>query len=386
MPDPKVIYFSPGYFHAREELFLYLAQRFDFKVVDVSHQRKNGTPSPDYLNKVSYAIWNMRSGKLSRMRWHDPLRLFYKMFRVFWKTHYDLVICSTQFPLHSKFALLLRPFFKYKLAYVNEVWFFESPRYRILRWNQQLAAWILKRADFILSEGTNSTRHLTERLGIAHEKILLWPMMCEDIGKRPIVTEEFPWKAIFERYRDRIKFGYVGRFVRAKGLEELLEAFQIVQRETQGIALFLIGGNGDYAEDLKQKADAINDCEVLPWAAPEYLPEIYRSLDVFVLPSHRDGFSTVCCEAAAMGCPLIVSDMVGGAPDLIEEHENGTIVKTRDVNSLSQALKYWGTLSRETIQQKGLTSRRLFKALGNYELHVNAIKAMLKACRKNVKK
>lgn len=87
-----------------------------------------------------------------------------------------------------------------------------------------------------------------------------------------------------------------------------------------------------------------------------------------------------------MGCPLIVSDMVGGAPDLIEEHENGTIVKTRDVNSLSQALKYWGTLSRETIQQKGLTSRRLFKALGNYELHVNAIKAMLKACRKNVKK
>ena len=68
----------------------------------------------------------------------------------------------------------------------------------------------------------------------------------------------------------------------------------------------------------------------------EDMYSLYQKFDVFVLPSYREGLSTVCLEAAANGMPLIVSD-VPGCSDCF--NDNGFLVKPKDISGLANAME-----------------------------------------------
>ncbi len=61
--------------------------------------------------------------------------------------------------------------------------------------------------------------------------------------------------------------------------------------------------------------------------------------DVFVLPSVEETWGIVANEAMNFGLPLVVSDLVGCAPDLVREGENGFVVAHDDVEALTGALE-----------------------------------------------
>ena len=73
-------------------------------------------------------------------------------------------------------------------------------------------------------------------------------------------------------------------------------------------------------------------------ANSEALLDLYRSSDVFALPTRADCYSLVCLEALAAGMP-IVATRVGGIPDVISEAETGYLIDVDDANSLTNRLE-----------------------------------------------
>lgn len=69
------------------------------------------------------------------------------------------------------------------------------------------------------------------------------------------------------------------------------------------------------------------------------LDELYRSADALVITSHYEVWGLVVNEALAYGLPVIATDQVGAAPDLIDDGVNGRIVTAGSVSALADAMR-----------------------------------------------
>jgi glycosyltransferase involved in cell wall biosynthesis len=67
--------------------------------------------------------------------------------------------------------------------------------------------------------------------------------------------------------------------------------------------------------------------------------DLYAAADVFALLSEREPWAVVVNEAAACGLPLVLSDRVGAAHDLLRDGENGCLVAAGDVHAAARALR-----------------------------------------------
>lgn len=134
-------------------------------------------------------------------------------------------------------------------------------------------------------------------------------------------------------------FVFVGRVVRDKGINELVQAFARLHAHEPATRLILVGrfeDNLDPVSDQTKQAiercDAIeavgSQADVRPWLAAS---------DALVFPSYREGFPNVVLEAGAMGLPSIVTD-INGSREIIVHGKNGVIVPPRNAQALLQAM------------------------------------------------
>ncbi len=136
-------------------------------------------------------------------------------------------------------------------------------------------------------------------------------------------------------------FGFVGRIVRDKGVEELVGAFSRLLKDFPDIRLLLVG-KSENANAISEKIlHAIEQTpQIIHVGFRKDLPKFYRAMDCFVFPSYREGFGMVVAEAGACGVPCIVSD-INGCNEIVREGENGTIIPPRDAESLYAAMKHF---------------------------------------------
>jgi len=128
----------------------------------------------------------------------------------------------------------------------------------------------------------------------------------------------------------------VGRLVPEKGMDTLVRA--IAATGEQRLRLVVAGG-GD-AKQLKALADELAVSLRIAGDLPqEELAEEYVRADTFALLSLHETWGVVVNEAAASGLPLILSDRVGAAQDLVREGENGFVVPAADPGAAAAALK-----------------------------------------------
>jgi glycosyltransferase involved in cell wall biosynthesis len=134
--------------------------------------------------------------------------------------------------------------------------------------------------------------------------------------------------------------GFVGRLVAEKGVPELLEAAVLV-RERFPEARFLFVGSLD-----AEKADGVTPdvaharglgAACVFTGVRQDMPELYTAMDVFVLPSHREGFPRAPMEASAMRVPCVVTD-VRGCRQAVSAGRNGLLVPVGDVRALADAI------------------------------------------------
>ena len=134
--------------------------------------------------------------------------------------------------------------------------------------------------------------------------------------------------------------GYVGRLVPDKGIAELAAAWEMLRKEFAEAHLFLCGYFEAVHPILPQIAAKLTgDPRVHvtgKWVSD--MPAVYAAIDVCVLPTYREGLSTVVLECGAMRVP-IVATRVPGCVDAMRNGVTGLIVAPRDVEALAGALR-----------------------------------------------
>jgi len=133
--------------------------------------------------------------------------------------------------------------------------------------------------------------------------------------------------------------GTIANFYPEKGLSYLIKAAKIINKNTMAPeAIFLIIGDGRNRKELEEMIKERNLEKkffligALPQAA-KYL----KAFDVFVLPSIKEGFPYVLLEAMAAGLP-IVSSLVGGTPEIIENGQNGFLILSKNPKILAERI------------------------------------------------
>ena len=136
-------------------------------------------------------------------------------------------------------------------------------------------------------------------------------------------------------------FLYVGRLARDKGVFDLVEAFASLAKEHQDWDLWMVGPDEEALQvGLERRATELGGR--VRFFPPTTQPERYMAAaDVFVLPSHREGFGSVIIEAAACGVPA-VAYRIDGVIDAVVENRTGCLVDKGDISGLALAMQELG--------------------------------------------
>jgi len=219
-----------------------------------------------------------------------------------------------------------------------------------LEWELSYEAWrVIVCSEFMRSE-------VMYALNTPYDKI--------DVIPNGIRAEKFQFEfPEAERQAFRARFAaphqplifFVGRMVREKGVQVLLQAMPIVRAEIPDAKLVVVGGGYRahleefvrfcHLEDTVQFTGFIPDSDLL---------RLYRVADVAVYPSLYEPFGIVALEAMAAGAPVVVSD-AGGLKEVVRHEETGILTYAGNAESLA-----WGIL--RTLQDPTAAQRRAHNA------------------------
>ena len=139
--------------------------------------------------------------------------------------------------------------------------------------------------------------------------------------------------------REALVIGFVGRLVKDKGIAELIEAWRIVAARFPNVHLLLVGPFESHDPLPAEQADYLRSGPRVHLAGVQWnTPPFYRAMDVFCLPSHREGFGVVLLEAAAMELPSVAA-RIPGCVDSVDDGRTGTLVPARDAEALATAIQ-----------------------------------------------
>ena len=148
--------------------------------------------------------------------------------------------------------------------------------------------------------------------------------------------------------KDKFVFGFLGRIVDRKGINELFEVFCEMYQTNKNIILFLVG-----PFEISQIKDKLliekidNHPGIINYGRikQEEVPGFILAMNVFVLPAWWEGFGNVLVQAAAMGIPVI-STTGTGTIDAVSDGFNGILIPVKDKKKLKEAMI---KLNQETI-------------------------------------
>jgi glycosyltransferase involved in cell wall biosynthesis len=140
---------------------------------------------------------------------------------------------------------------------------------------------------------------------------------------------------------------------------DLLQAFADARLKN---ALLVFAGEGPLRGSLESKAAELQVADrvrFLGFVNQTELPAIYTASDVMALPSVYDAFGVVVNEAMLCGCPVIASDRVGAARDLIVHGRTGFVYPCGDVQALAEILRRCGREESMLVDLKKAARARI---------------------------
>jgi glycosyltransferase involved in cell wall biosynthesis len=132
----------------------------------------------------------------------------------------------------------------------------------------------------------------------------------------------------------------IGRLVKEKGFLELFEAFREIIKEHNDVWLMIIGPEEPEKTD-RISADTFKQYDIenrtIYLGARDDIPELLACCDIYALPSWREGFPRSAIEAAAMGLPIVTTD-IRGCRQVVEDGVNGFLTPVHDMEKLKEAI------------------------------------------------
>ena len=160
---------------------------------------------------------------------------------------------------------------------------------------------------------------------------------------------------------------FVGRGVREKGCQVLIDALPRVRAGYHDTKLVIAGGG--YRQHLVDQANALGMARHVYFTGfipDEALLRLYKVADVACFPSLYEPFGIVALEAMAAKTPVVVSD-AGGLPEVVDADVTGTVTWLNSSDSLA-----WGVLrvlhNPEFATEMAVEARKRVEAVFNWDL------------------
>jgi glycosyltransferase involved in cell wall biosynthesis len=137
---------------------------------------------------------------------------------------------------------------------------------------------------------------------------------------------------------DDIVCGAVGRLVWEKGYRHVFEAAARLRREIPHLKFVIVGPTADrdaVPRDELDRVAALGNVQFL--GVRDDVERLYAAMDLYVLATFREGFPRSAMEAAAMGLPLVLTD-IRGCRQVVDDGVNGVLVPARDSRALADAI------------------------------------------------
>jgi glycosyltransferase involved in cell wall biosynthesis len=220
----------------------------------------------------------------------------------------------------------------------------------------------MRSGDAWIAVGSRSRRDLVE-LGADPERIFIWPMIPVPADASDSTSPRPPGPT---------RFLFVGQLIDRKGIDVLLRAFAGLNH-----AELLIAGDGPLRDRVLAASGRDSRVIVYGHLEPKALGDLFRRADVFVLPSLYETWGLVVNEALGHGLPVVVTDQVGAADDLVVENVNGLIVPAGSSTALAYAMKRASSWTSEKRRAGHRVSTQKLKPFS----FDNAAEAIIQACR-----
>jgi glycosyltransferase involved in cell wall biosynthesis len=135
-------------------------------------------------------------------------------------------------------------------------------------------------------------------------------------------------------------FVFVGRLVRDKGLEELVDAFTVLKDRYENIKLLLVGPFEPELDPLSAKAlhQIQQDSDIINVGFQQDIRPYLALSHALAFPSYREGFPNVPMQAGCFHLPSIVTD-INGCNEIIEDGKNGLIIPVKSAHALKGAME-----------------------------------------------
>lgn len=209
----------------------------------------------------------------------------------------------------------------------------------------------------ILSEGSSKGVDIDRFIGSPERK---------EAGRKLRSQAGIPW-------RSRVA-GFVGRFTRDKGIEDLAAAFLYLEEDLPDLHLLMIGRIETEDRPASEVCRILDSHPRIHLTGPlSDVSHVYQAMDFLVLPSYREGFPNVVLEAAAAGLPTIGYRSTG-VRDAVVDGVTGALVETGDVEELAQAIARYATDPALCERQGGAALERVKRSFAQekvFEAHAN---------------
>ncbi len=154
---------------------------------------------------------------------------------------------------------------------------------------------------------------------------------------------------------DRVRFAFVGRIMKEKGVDELFYAAKKLKSELGD--KFELHVAGIFEDSYEQVVNELHEDGVINYLGfINDVASLYKSCDAVVLPSYHEGMSNVLLEGAAIGRVLVTTD-VYGCRETVIPGESGLVCSVRDSEALYEAMKRVCLMSKGEREQMGKRGR-----------------------------
>ena len=204
----------------------------------------------------------------------------------------------------------------------------------------------LKKAKVVFFENTEN-RDIFVKAGIV-EKEKTHVLHGAGVDLNHFIYQPYPSNQEF-------RFLFIGRVMKEKGVDELLESMKRLVSEGAFCSLDILG---NHEEDYKEKIDKAEKEGWLRYhgSQPDVRPFI-AACDCFVLPSYHEGMANTNLESAATGRPVITSN-ISGCKEAVIDGVSGFLCEVKNADDLYEKMKQFIALSQEERVQMGQAGRK----------------------------
>ena len=209
-------------------------------------------------------------------------------------------------------------------------------------------------------------RTLAAPLNRASAIIAIGSEAKSDYQRRFPVTPifELPYYCSINKFRthpqsrrsNEVRLLFCGQMIERKGFDLLLDAYTKIHDRIPHLRLTLAGRETPFSRSLlgALPSPIRRTIDNIGFQIPDRLPKVFASSDIFVLPSRHDGWGVVINQALAAGLPIVATDAVGAARDLVSDSVNGFIVPANESHPLSKVLL---KLASDTALRTSMSAR-----------------------------